>query len=309
MKKIALALALFATGATYALAADMPVKALPPPPVVPNWTGFYVGGNLGYSWGDASTDRNGTGTTVAFPGLIPINNTYSFAGSSTQRMEGVIGGGQFGYNYQFRRNWVLGFEADIQGSAQRSTGLSVDAFSGTLCTAAQQPPPVCILTTPINGTATTVYSARIDWFGTVRGRIGTTISDDLILLYGTGGLAYGGVRLSANSAVNAVPTGFAFAFAGNTQFSGSDTRFGWTAGAGVEGKFSRASNWTWKVEYLYVDLGSLNISGPFSAPNSPNFGYAPLAGTIAARSHITDNILRVGFNYKLGGVGPVVAKY
>ena len=309
MKRIALVATLMVAGAASATGADMPVKALVAPAPASSWSGFYVGGNIGYSWGNADTFRNGDGTTISFPGVIPITNSYSWAGSSAQRLDGLIGGAQFGYNYQFSRNWVLGLEADIQGSAARATGAFSDSFSGTLCFAAANPPPTCTATTPINGTAATSYEARIEWFGTVRGRLGATFADDLVLLYGTGGLAYGGVKLSANTAINATPGGFAFAFVGNPQFGGTDTRIGWTAGGGVEGKFARASNWTWKVEYLYVDLGSLNIAGLYSAPNTPNFGFTPLTGTLAARSHLTDNILRVGFNYKFGGAGPVVAKY
>lgn len=58
----------------------------------------------------------------------------------------------------------------------------------------------------------------------------------------------------------------------------------------------RSSNWTWKMEYLYVDLGSLNIAGAFSAASPAPGTLSPLAGTVAARSHLTDNILRVGFS-------------
>jgi outer membrane immunogenic protein len=94
----------------------MPVKAPPPPAPVYGWTGWYIGGNIGYSWGDARTDVAGSATTVALPfffGGFPGNNV-AFADSNTARLNGVIGGGQVGYNYQLSPKWVLGIEADIR---------------------------------------------------------------------------------------------------------------------------------------------------------------------------------------------------
>jgi outer membrane immunogenic protein len=75
---------------------------------------------------------------------------------------------------------------------------------------------------------------------------------------------------------------------------------GWTVGAGVEGVIS--GNWTAKLEYLYIDLG--NVSGSFATPLiAPSGAFA----TSSYSSHITDNIVRVGINYRFSG--PVVAKY
>ena len=83
-------------------------------------------------------------------------------------------------------------------------------------------------------------------------------------------------------------------------FSNSDTRIGWTAGAGIEGAIG--GNWTAKLEYLYMDLGT--ASGSFLT-TIPASGGGFLTSNYS--SHITDNILRVGVNYRFGG--PVVAKY
>ena len=84
--------------------------------------------------------------------------------------------------------------------------------------------------------------------------------------------------------------------------SNSTTKIGWTIGAGLEGVI--AGNWTAKIEYLYVDLGS--VSGAFVTPV-----VAPSGAFVAAsyNSHITDNILRVGINYKFDAGGPVTARY
>jgi|SRR5215469_3007695 len=98
-------------GSGLALAADMAVKAPPPPPPAPvySWTGWYVGGNVGYSWGDAHTDIAGSGESTSFNlFLLPPNPPATFAGSHTDGLTGVIGGGQLGYNYQVGPQWVLG---------------------------------------------------------------------------------------------------------------------------------------------------------------------------------------------------------
>jgi outer membrane immunogenic protein len=136
---------LMATAATLALAnaasaADMPqrmaTKAVPYVQAVYNWTGFYAGVNLGYGWGRASDDL----------GLVST-------------MNGVIGGGQIGYNWQMNQ-LVVGLETDIQASGQKQT-TTVGAFT---------------------------LNERIRYFGTVRARLGYAF--DRTLLYVTGGYAY-----------------------------------------------------------------------------------------------------------------------
>jgi outer membrane immunogenic protein len=128
---------------------------------------------------------------------------------------------------------------------------------------------------------------KIDWFGTVRGRAGVLVTPK-VLLYATGGLAYG--EVNSSESIGVVPTAF----------SRSTTNVGWTVGAGVEGAIG--GNWTAKLEYLYVDLG--NVSGSFLTTNAA-FGGGVLASNYSSR--ITDNVLRVGFNYRFDS--PVVAKY
>jgi len=174
------------------------------PAPVYSWTGWYVGGNVGYGWGNARADIAGSGTSLLFPIAVPgfpgVPATLGFADSNTGRLDGVIGGAQLGYNYQFRPKWVVGFEADIQGSGQRGSGTFVTPLSAQLCTdLVVFPPPVgCDEFTTGNGTAATGYEAKIGWFGTVRGRLGFLITDQ-VLLYGTGGLAYGRVEVSGNT--------------------------------------------------------------------------------------------------------------
>jgi outer membrane immunogenic protein len=121
----------------------------------------------------------------------------------------------------------------------------------------------------IRGSSTTAgcpqgCETRNTWLGTVRGRAG--YAWDRFLPYFTGGLAVGGVEANRPG------------FTGN-----SETRAGWTIGGGVE--FALAPQWSAKVEYLYVDLGSFDCGfscGNF-APNNVNF---------------TANLIRGGINYK-----------
>ena len=203
MKKLATAIAAIALIGTPAFAADMAVKAPPPPPSAPvySWTGWYVGGNVGYGWGDARTDIAGTATSFSEPtffGGFPSN--FAFAGSNMAALHGVIGGGQVGYNFQFATRWLLGFEADFQGSGERGSSASANSFSGSLCITGTAPPPTC-LTNPLaslllNGTAATAYDATISWFGTVRGRLGYLVNDQ-VLLYGTGGWLMVGLKCRA----------------------------------------------------------------------------------------------------------------
>jgi outer membrane immunogenic protein len=268
---------------TSALAADLPARAYTKAPVYVepgyDWTGFYIGGNVGYSWGrssDASSLTNGAGTVL-----------FSSGGSSN--LDGVVGGGQIGYNWQVQ-NWVWGFEADIQGTDEKgSRGFTCPTgvcTPGTLATGFfAGPTPV------LPGAAVPVsLEQKIDWFGTVRGRAGVLVSPK-VLLYATGGLAYGEVK--SNETIGAFG------------FSNSDTRVGYTVGAGVEGVIG--GNWTAKLEYLYVDLG--RTSGSI-ATTIPAFGAGLVASGLLASSYssrITDNVLRVGLNYRFGG--PVIAKY
>jgi outer membrane immunogenic protein len=143
-----------------------------------------------------------------------------------------------------------------------------------------------------NPPLTTTQSNRIDWLGTVRGRLGWLVAPS-ILIYGTGGLAYGGVMASTTIVVptppGTCPAGSAFCSVG----SQSATRAGWTVGAGLESAIS--SNWTVKLEYLYFNLGTLSY--PVIVTSTGTFG-----GTtdMMASAKFDGQIVRVGLNYKFG---------
>ncbi len=297
MNKIVIGVAAIAAMlAAPAVAADMVLKAPPPAPVY-GWTGFYVGGNVGYGWGEAKTDAAGSATTISSPVNCPFgcftNPPVTFAHSLTQRLDGFIGGGQFGYNYQATSNWVLGFEADIQGTTRRGSNSVLDPFAGTFCSFFGG--AGCFATVPLTGAAAISHEARIEWFGTVRGRLGVLINNGL-LFYGTGGLAYGRVGVAGNVSVSGIAPGFAAFGPSTNTFGASRTNTGFAAGAGLEGKLF-SPNWTWRVEYLYVDLGSLDTLTSFAAASS-SANASNLAGTVTTHTRFTDNILRVGLNYQ-----------
>jgi len=285
MKRILFAAVGLALAGLPAAAADLPTKApiLKAPPDVWSWTGFYIGGNLGYSWGRSETDVTYFNPVTGLPIVPP-------AGSITSvdfNLNGGVGGGQIGYNYQ-TGNWVWGIEADIQWSGQDGDALFT-------CAAAAPVPGACLpgLTfVPPGATGTTLsLEQKLEWFGTVRARLGW-LWTPTALAYVTGGFAYGSVKTSG------VLNSFnANGGAVTTAFSNRDRNGGWTVGGGIEARL--VGNWTGKVEYLYMDLGTFD--------NTVAFATAPAIGAHIS-SRVTDNIIRAGLNYKFGP-GPVVARY
>ena len=126
---------------------------------------------------------------------------------------------------------------------------------------------------------TITTNQKLEWFGTSRSRLGVLVTPN-ILLYGTAGLAYGQVKDSATITVTGV---------GSATASFKDVKAGWTIGAGIEGAFG--GGWSAKLEYLYIDLGKTEQTVA-----------TPFIGTVATETRqTTDNILRVGLNYKWGG--------
>lgn len=223
------------------------------------WTGPYLGLHMGYGWGNADTNVNPLPTPAEFD-MIPANLSPD--------TDGVVGGIQAGYNYQMGR-FVVGIETDLSGSGiSGSQNLSPihsypgdeDRYSGGVITAQQD----------------------INWFATLRPRLGFTVMPN-VLVYATGGLAYGHVSDSANT--NFIPGG-----AGTEQYptSTGSTMVGWTAGGGIE--YALSGSWTIKAEYLYMDLGSESAIAPPSLYNPPyQMGYD---------WQTKANIFRVGMNYK-----------
>lgn len=231
---ISIALALTIAGTAAASAADLAARPYTKAPIAPpvfTWTGFYVGVNAGIGG-----DKTDYGFGIAgFP-----------LGSANLTSFGAFGGGQIGYNWQFAGNWVAGVEADIQASGLKSE-----------------------LNTSVLGTSFST-GTEMNYFGTVRGRIGYAF--DRVLVYGTGGYAYG----SEDTRLTATP-GFAF--------SRSADLSGWTAGGGVE--YAMTSNLSLKTEYLYLAFDRNNV---FSGVGIP----------FTIDNKVTAHTMKIGLNYAFG---------
>ena len=254
-------------GAAYAPATASTTPMLFKAPVLAAWTwaGPYLGGTIGYSAGKSKTD------TIFSD---PVNGTELFATRASRQLDGAIGGAQAGYNW-LAGNWLAGIEGDLNYSGQRAKLNAV--CPGEVC----NPALVGVIDDP-SVIAKFEHSQKLEWFATLRGRLGVTVTPDAIA-YVTGGLAVGEVMTA----------GTVFGFDGdgnpvNTIVSSHNTKAGYAAGGGIEGRL--AGNWTAKIEYLYLDLGTVTTM-PAPAPNSTT--------TTAFNSRITDNLLRVGINYKL----------
>ena len=129
-----------------AVAADLAVPryvAPPPPQPVYTWTGFYFGANGGFG-----------GDQFQFPFTVGL-----IAGTSTLNSSGFFGGGQVGYNWQVAPAWVLGVESDFDGAdIEGMASTSANAFSGNV-------------------------GSKLDWFGTVRGRVGFLVNSSCSALW------------------------------------------------------------------------------------------------------------------------------
>lgn len=245
MKRILVAGALLGS-AVNANAADLPARMYTKAPMmaaVYDWTGFYFGVNAGYGVGRSRTDQ-----------AIPGNSFDSFY----QQERGGLAGGQIGYNWQTNMGLLgpvlFGVEADIQGADMRDSRTALNGALGIVST----------------------YDKRLDWFGTVRGRVGFVTGSTVT--YVTGGYAYGNIRDSVTeTVVGAAPATFTL----------DRGKGGYVLGSGVEAALG--GNWTGKIEYLYVDLG--RRTDAFTAFGVPQ--------TLDTRTR--ENIFRAGLNYRFGG--------
>lgn len=266
--------ALPALVATPALAADLPTKAPPAPPVAStNWTGFYAGLNAGGDWaysGDPSTSTScapgpGFGFSYFTCASVPLVNA---TGTGSMSGSGFTGGVQAGYNWQ-SSSTVVGVETDFEsfhGKASRT------ATASSIASGAGVPGPAAI-TSSVDAT----------WLFTARGRLGWAVNNNL-LAYATGGLAV--THLSAansySDAGGAVGVGV---------WNASATKAGWTVGAGVE--YSLSQHWSARAEYLYVHFDALTATGSVASTVAGAYGSA-----ISTSTDLSAHIARAGVNYK-----------
>jgi outer membrane immunogenic protein len=252
--------ALLAASALAACAFAAPAFAAPAN--TPNWGGFYAGVNAGF--GGDKFDYPASGSYAY------SDTTVTGAGQASQTSSGFLGGGQLGYNYQAPAGWVVGAEADIDG-----TGIKGEtALSGSLAGA-------------YAGTGSASIKSNLDYLGTVRVRVGYPIADGRFMPYATGGVAFGQVKSSASVDIKS-DSSTLFAF----DASRTSTRTGWTAGVGAD--YAITDRVSFRAEYLYVDLGTNNLlKGQYDV------GDGTLSAALGLKS--TANIVRVAVNYRFGG--------
>ncbi len=209
------------------------------PPGLYDWSGPYVGIEGGYGWGHS------TQTDPGLPPPPPPPPPVEEIGFGSHRVAGPFIGLTAGHNWQIGR-WLFGVEGDYSGSD----------IHGSMATCGTGTPHAC--------------GARLESFGTLRGRVGHTfgMGGDW-LPYVTGGLAVGDIHAWDNL----------------TPASGSKFRAGWTLGGGVEKALAR--NWTVKAEYLYMDFGSAVYFNIVTTP-------AVVPETVSFRT----SIFRLGVNYR-----------
>lgn len=220
-------------------------------PIAYNWTGFYIGGSAGGHWAkdDVTIGSIGTNGSISSTSLEP---------------RGFIAGLQTGYNWQVG-NVVVGIELDgnwLDGSVSRS---------------------VSALGAPFNAADTINQTTKPEFLTTVRPRIG--LAFDRLLVYATGGLAFGTIKTTDAFSPAAGPAVFSTTH--------DKTLTGETIGGGLEYAF--LDNWTAKVEYLYTSFGGFDTVIPRSS------------NAITVHHNYSDNIVRVGLNYRF--FGPVYWKY
>jgi outer membrane immunogenic protein len=225
-------------------------------PALYNWTGFYVGVNTGVSLGHGAPTYNE-------PVLGSFGLPTSISGSS--HLNGVIGGFQAGYSWQFNNTWVAGLETDFQGTSEKAS--SNFNFPYTDCESA-----ACNL----SGT----LSSKILWFGTLRAQLGWLVTPTT-MIYGTGGLAYGRVNVSGSFSDDFCTPACTW------RFDQSAMKTGWAAGGGIKGLVLNSRNLVWKFEYLHVDLGSISGSGIDT----------DFVGPYYYSAKFTDDILRIGLEW------------
>ena len=253
-----------------ALAADVEVPS-PPVPLF-TWTGAYLGGQVGYAWGNDPAEFNefvpatpATPPSRTHPRGIPGTPAVFLSDPLGINHQGVIGGAHAGYNLQFNQ-WVVGMEGNLDGTSLSKT----------------------VLLPLIRSSVT--ETTRSDFQGSVRGRVG--LSFDRALIYATGGVAFADLTNAFNDTA-----GFFTGTPGLTN-SSSTTRVGWTVGGGLE--YAVTYNWSVRAEYRYSDWGHAALV-LLDTTNA----------VVTAHHHLTENQVQVGFSYKFDTytLAPVIAKY
>ena len=239
-------------------------KSVPPPTPVccfdTRWSGFTIGLTAGGLVNASSGAIHPAGEFLSAANIADNpqrNDAFDMHGGA------FICGAQIGGNYQMK-SIVLGAETDFNYS-------TLSRSHSTTKT----------LTSPLSGTWTDNVSQLFNWFGTIRPRVGIAIRP--VLIYATGGFAYGHISSHTNVSASA----------NNDRYGGSsaDWKIGWTLGGGLEWAFSQ--HWSMKGEYLFIDLQKQRYNAPNISPSAfQSFAYKTSLETEA-------HIIRLGFNFTL----------
>jgi outer membrane immunogenic protein len=300
MRRITLSLlattAVFGLTAGAATAADLPTKApapmIAPPPPLWNWTGWYIGGNLGPGWSRQQLGND--------DGLGAFNNTNAGFGSTTG--VGLTGGFQLGYNYQFANSpIVVGLEgmfnfASIRANSNNSAS-SADSFvTGDGDTFHF-----------VNTSFNSQFSSKVKDIALLTARLGLTSGpQDRTLWYIKGGGAWAKTNYSLNTATTVNdsrldlgdPSLVTTSTTTFNTFQQTRNRWGWTVGTGVE--FGLWENWSTRIEYDYLQFSNSNIS------DSNIAGFCLNTGNCGVRQDI--HLVTIGLNYRFNwGKAPGVA--
>ncbi len=172
------------------------------------------------------------------------------------KLRGALLGGTVGYNHQIGK-FVVGAEADYSMANMKGSGVTDTTAFGFV---------------PVSASV----NSQLNTVGTLRGRLGYLFGEyDRYLAYVTGGYAYGTGTVSGSTSIFGTPI---------ANFSGSGSLKGWAWGGGIEAKITR--DWSAKVEYLHIDLGSMDLTMP------------TFAGPVTVSNSFKTDIVRVGLNYR-----------
>jgi outer membrane immunogenic protein len=205
---------------------------------------------VAYSWTGCFIGAAGGGTWGRSRHVSGDAGTFGFDITDNYDVSGGIAGVEYGCNWQSGQ-WVLGTESDFSWTNLRGGANNLAPFFNTL----------------------SVSNTREHWFSTTRVRVGL-LADPRLLFYATGGLATARVE----AFVDATATGFGVV-------SESRTRWGWTAGAGLE--YALGGGWSAKADYLYARFNEREYFNP------PPAGFA-----IRDNVPLEQHVVRVGINYK-----------
>lgn len=264
------------TAAALVLLASVSPAGAQSPPVV-DWGGPYVGLGIGADWGSLHGNAAAAGTPAGATAGSPAVSG-SIVGLHSRSDTTVTGGGQLGYNYQLPDNIVLGVEGDIRGG-----GPSNGTTLGTL--PAGFP----------NFVPGDHFRTSSDWNASIRGRVG--YAWDRFLFYGTGGVAFANVNMTANYAGRTVG---GVTVPGSTA-SDSGLMIGPTVGGGVE--YAVTPNISVSGEYRYSDYGNETLHvGPVASAS----GIGGAVATTAVHGHVglDDNTVMFKVNYHFGAPPP-----